>query len=313
MQRPIVVCAADLGHLPAVRQLLDTHCEVRFVSATPESLAAALPQADAYFASLQVRITRELMASAPRLRAIATASTGLDHIDIAAARELGIAVLSLKDDRQLLDRITATAELTWLLILACARRLPEAMNAVRDGRWARDEVRGHQIAYKTLGILGCGRLGSIVAQYGVAFRMKVLACDIRPIELSGVERVSFDRLFRESDILSIHIHLTDETRGLVSRTVLQSMKPGSILINTSRGAIVDEAALLDALENGPLTAAGLDVIEGEWRSDIADHPLMVYARSHPNLVITPHVGGVTFESQEMAFTAAASKLLDWLR
>ncbi len=312
MSRAVVVCAADLGHLPAVCELLASAGEVRYVPATPEALAAALPEADAYFASMHVRITGEMMAAAPRLRAIATPSTGLDHIDLPAARQRGITVLSLKDDRELLDRITATAELAWLLILACARRLPEAMDAVRRGVWARDAVRGHQIAYKTLGILGCGRLGSIVAQYAQTFRMKVLGCDVRPIDLPGVEFVSFERLFRESDVVSIHIHLTDETRGLVSRPVLQSMKPGSILVNTSRGAIVDEVSLLQVLQNGPLAAAGVDVIEGEWRPDIADHPLMVYARSHPNLIITPHVGGVTYEAQEMAYEAAARKLLDWL-
>ncbi len=311
MRRPIVVCAADLDHLPATKRLLEEQCEVRFVAATPEALEAALPDAEAYYASMHVRITGDMMAAAPGLRAIATASTGLDHIDMAVARERGIAVISLKDDRELLDRITATAELTWLLILTCARRMTEALDAVRRGEWARDAVRGHQLAYKTLGILGCGRLGSIVAQYGRAFRMRVLGCDVRPIDLEGVEQVDFERLLRESDVVSIHIHLNEETRGLVGRAALRSMKPGAILVNTSRGAIVDEAALLDALRNGPLAAAGLDVIEGEWRSDIADHPLMVHARTCSNLVITPHVGGVTFESQEMAYTAAARKLVDW--
>ena len=312
MKRPIIICAADLAHLPAVCGLLESCGEVRYIQATPEALAAALADADAYFASMHVRITADMMAAAPRLRAIATPSTGLDHIDLEAARQRDIAVLSLKDDRQLLDRITATAELAWALILACSRRFPEAMEAVRRGVWARDLVRGHQIAYKTLGVLGLGRLGTMVAQYGLAFRMRVLGCDIRPVDLPGVQRVDLDRLLRESDVLTIHVHLTEETRGLIGRRRLQAMKPGSILINTSRGAIVDEAALLEALRDGPLAAAGLDVIEGEWREDIADHPLMAYARTHPNLIITPHVGGVTCESQEMAYQAAARKLVDWL-
>ena len=312
MKRPVVVCAVDLAHLPAVCGLLESCGEVRYIQATPEALAAAIADADAYFASMHVRITADMMAAAPGLRAIATPSTGLDHIDLEAARQRGIAVLSLKDDRQLLDRITATAELTWALILACSRRFPEAMEAVRRGAWARDLVRGHQIAYKTLGVLGLGRLGTMVAQYGLAFRMRVLGCDIRPVDLPGVQRVDLDRLLGESDVLTIHVHLTEETRGLIGRRRLQAMKPGSILINTSRGAIVDEAALLEALRDGPLAAAGLDVIEGEWREDIADHPLMAYARTHPNLIITPHVGGVTCESQEMAYQAAARKLVDWL-
>jgi len=142
--------------------------------------------------------------------------------------------------------------------------------------------------------------------------MKILGCDLRTINLPGVEQVSFERLLRDSDILTIHIHLTDQNRGLIGRDALAAMKPGSILINTSRGAIIDEAALIDALENGPLAAAGLDVIEGEWREDMTDHPLMVYARTHHNLIITPHVGGVTYEAQEMAYEATAQNLADYL-
>jgi D-3-phosphoglycerate dehydrogenase len=221
-------------------------------------------------------------------------------------------VLSLKDDRELLDRITSTAELAWGLILACARRFPEAIDASRRGVWARDAVRGHQLAYKTLGVLGCGRLGTMVAAYAKAFRMHVLGCDVRPVDLPGVENVSFDRLFAESDIVSVHIHLTEENHRLINRDVLARMKPGSILINTSRGAIIDEAALLDALEHGPLAAAGLDVVEGEWRDDLDQHPLIAYAQRHGNLVVTPHVGGVTVEAQETAYSAAARKLAGFL-
>jgi D-3-phosphoglycerate dehydrogenase len=311
MARRVVVCAVDLEHLPGVRRMLETGGEVRYVPAKAESLAAAVRDADAYYASMHVRITGEMMAAAKRLRAIATPSTGLDHIDMEAAGRRGIAVLGLKDDRELLDRITSTAELTWGLILACARRFPEALEAVRRGEWARDAVRGHQIAYKTLGVLGLGRLGSMVAEYGQAFRMRVLGCDARAVELPGVERVSLERLVSESDVLTIHIHLTEENRRLIDRQRLQAMKRGSVLINTSRGAIVDEEALLEALEKGPLAAAGVDVIEGEWREDIGEHPLMVYARTHSNLIITPHVGGVTYEAQEMAYEGAARKLIEW--
>ena len=111
---------------------------------------------------------------------------------------------------------------------------------------------------------------------------------------------------------SIHIHLNDRTRGLIGREQLASMKRGAVLINTSRGAIIDESALVDALCTGPLAAAGLDVINGEWRDDLDRHPLVCYAREHGNLVITPHVGGVTYEAQELAYAAAARKLVEYL-
>jgi D-3-phosphoglycerate dehydrogenase / 2-oxoglutarate reductase len=311
MERPLLVCAADLAHVPETREILEGAFRVQYVEPTESALREHLPQAVAYYAALQVQLTRPLLESAPLLKAVTTPSTGLDHLDLAAMQERGVALLCLKDDRSLLDRITATAELAWALILACARRLPAAVEAARQGCWARDLFRGHQIAYKTLGILGCGRLGTIVAQYAQAFRLNVIACDVLPLRVPGVEFVSFNELLERADILSIHVHLTPENRGLIGREAFARMKPGAMLINTSRGAIVDEAAMLEALLSGRLGAAGLDVIEGEWRTDLAEHPLIAYARTHENMIITPHVGGVTYESQAMAYSAAAQKLVDY--
>ncbi|MBN1942826.1 MAG: hypothetical protein JW849_05970 [Phycisphaerae bacterium] len=308
MTRPVVLCAADLAHSPKAREILENACKVLYTPATPEALQEHLPEADAYLASLHVQLTKELIEKSPRLKAIATPSTGLDHIDIQATKDRGIAVLGLKDDREFLDRITSTAELAWGLLLACVRRIPEAFASVREGQWGRDRYRGRQLTGKTLGILGCGRLGTIVSQYGLAFRMNVIGNDVRPVNLPGVRMVSFDELISRSDVLSIHIHLTPENRRLIDRDVLKRMKPGAVLINTSRGAILDESALLEALQTGNLTA-GLDVIEGEWDEQIGNHPLVEYARTHENLIITPHVGGVTHEAQEMAYARAAEKLV----
>lgn len=143
--------------------------------------------------------------------------------------------------------------------------------------------------------------------------MKVVACDVRQVRPEeGVAMVDMDELLCRSDVLSIHVHLTDETRGLLGPEALEKMKPGAVIINTSRGAIVDEAAMLRALESGRLGGAGLDVICGEWSDRLADHPLISYSREHENLVITPHVGGVTFESQRMAMEHAVGKLQSFL-
>jgi len=312
MAKSIVVCGPNLDHLPQTKQLLEENFEVIYINCDAEKLAKFVPKADAYYAALHIRITEELMKKSPNLKAITTPSTGLDHIDTKAADQLGIAVLSLKDDRDLLDRIPATAELTWALILACSRRFCVAVQAARKGDWARDAFRGHQIAYKTLGILGCGRLGTMVARYAQAFDMKVIGCDKLKIDIPYVEQVSFDELLGRCDILTIHIHLTEENKNLINRQAFAKIKRGAILINTSRGAIIDESAMLEALEDGRVSAAGLDVIVGEWRDDLADHPLITYSRTHENLIITPHVGGVTYESQEMAFCQAAQKLVEYL-
>ena len=310
-EKPILVCAADITHAPKAKAVLESAFQVRYIEPTEAALAKAIVGADAYFASLFVRLSGDLMKLSPSLKAISTASTGLDHIDLEYAAQEGVAVLCLKEDREFLDKITATAELAWALVLATSRHLPAAVNAAKQGRWARDEYRGHQIAYKTLGILGCGRLGNIVAQYGRAFRMNVIGYDTSSVEIEGVTKVSYDELLAQSDILSVHIHLNEENRGFVDKKAIAKMKKGAVLINTSRGAIVDEAALIDALESGHLSAAGVDVIDGEWQKDLLNHPMIDYTRRNDNLVITPHIGGVTYESQEMAFLEAAEKLKNY--
>lgn len=304
-----ILNTVDLGACLDALEPLKNIAEVTHLPALQDALLERIADFDAYIASLHVQMTRPLLERATRLRVIATASTGTDHIDLRCAQERGITVLSLKDDREFLDSITATAEMAWALLLATVRRLPWAFAAALEGRWARDEFRGRQLSGKTLGILGYGRLGSIVASYGRAFRMRVLACDVKPVTpAEGVEIVDFERLLAESDVLSIHIHLTEANRMIIDAAVLSRMKEGAVLINTSRGGIVDEAALLAALQSGHLGGAGLDVIDGEWRDDLDRHPLIWYAREHQNLVISPHIGGVAVEAQKAAIERMAAKL-----
>jgi D-3-phosphoglycerate dehydrogenase len=302
-----------ISHIPGCLSPLDGVAEVLSLPATPTNLEANLPSCDAYLAGLGVRLTRDLILRCPRLRVVATASTGVDHLDVACLAERGIPLISLKDETDFLDGITSTAEMAWALLLAVVRKLPWSFEAAKRGEWARDRYRGAQLSGLTLGVLGYGRLGRMTAEYGKAFRMRVLACDIRDVALSdGVARADFATLLRESDVLSVHIHLTPENTGLIGRDAFSRMKPGAILINTSRGAIVDEGALLDVLASGRLAGAGLDVIHGEWEPDLREHPLLRYARAHENLVISPHTGGVTVQAQRMALTFTARKLADFL-
>ncbi|QDS99123.1 2-hydroxyacid dehydrogenase [Adhaeretor mobilis] len=311
MERPILVCAAPIGDFPAVREHLESAFEVRYIEPSEAMLRKSLREADAYLATLNVPLTRELLQSAASLKVIASSSTGLDHLDLEAAAAQGIPILSLKEDREFLDSITATAELAWALMLASARSLPKAFSEVREGQWQRDRFVGRQLAYKTLGILGCGRLGTIMADYGRAFRMNVIGCDKNLSSHEGIEIVSFDELLHRSDVLSIHIHLTEENHGLIDHDALSRMKPGSILVNTSRGAIVDEVALIEALQHGPLHAAGVDVVTNEWSDNMREHPMIRYARAHDNLIITPHIGGVTTDSLTSAYLHTAKKLVSY--
>lgn len=310
--KPKLLCMADLSVSPKTREMLEEATELIWKPADRATLLELIPDCDAYLSSLKVRFDREVFDRAAKLRVIASSTTGTDHIDLDAAAERGVEVITLKHETEFLDRITSTAELAWGLLLAVVRRIPFAFADTLEGNWGRDKFRGHQMSCKTLGILGYGRLGRILAEYGKAFRMNVIACDVRPFDAPGVERVDFDTLLARSDVLSIHIHLTEENRGLISREAFAKMKPGIVIINTSRGAIIDEDAFVEALESGGVAGAGLDVIHGEWRDDLADHPLIRYAREHDNLVIVPHLGGVTYEAQDMTLQFIAGKLLSVL-
>jgi len=287
--------------------------EVISLSPNEEALRAQLPRSDGYINSLKIRVTRELLSLAPDLRVIVSPSTGSDHLDLVAMKEKGIDYLSLKGEEEFLRSVTATSEMTWALLLATVRRLPWSFAAAQGGNWARDQFRGHQLSGKTLGIVGYGRLGRITADYGKAFRMRVLATDPKKMTPDeGVTMVPFDQLLYESDVISIHVHLDDCTRHMFDRAAFDAMKPNAIILNTSRGAVIDEEALLEALTNRKIGGAGLDVIHGEWRSDLENHPLIAYSRSHENVVISPHTGGVTYESQRAGMNKVISKLRNYL-
>lgn len=273
-----------------------------------------LPGRDAYFGHTDVKVDEELLNRADRLKVVCTCSTGTDHIDKAALRARGIHLIAITTEYELLDTFTSTAEMAWSLLLASLRRLPHQFELAKQGHIGLEPgtVPQRQLSNKTLGILGYGRLGRMVGEYGKAFRMKVLACDIKPIEAEGIQQVDFDTLIEESDVLSLHIHLTPETHHIISRDVLFNMKKGATLVNVARGDLVDEQALLEALESGHLAGAGLDVIHNEWDPHLDQRPLLEYARNHHNLIITPHTGGGALESIIGARMFVASKLAEYL-
>ncbi len=276
-------------------------------------LLEMIPGYDAYLSTLRIRVDREVVDRASRLRLIVTPSTGTDHLDLPLLRERNITVLCNKDDREFLDQLTTTAELAFGLLLTCARRLPECFEASRAGRWERSGLAGSQLRGKTLGLIGVGRLGSMMARYGRAFWMRVLGCDPAVREFpEGVERVDLQALLRESDFVSLHVHLTELTRGMLGERELAAMKPGSCLINTSRGGLVDEEALVRHMQSGRIAAAGLDVIDGEWIGDKRGHPLIAYSRVNPRLCITPHVGGTSPEAVRLSVRHTFRKAVAFL-
>lgn len=274
--------------------------EVRLGPFTRAALLATLPGYDAIMVRLGHSIDAELIQNAPDLKYIVSPTTGLDHIDLETAAKKGIKVLSLKGEVEFLRSIPATAELTWGLLLSLIRWIPSAVRSVNEGKWQRDDFRGNDLAGKCLGILGYGRIGEKIAKYGLAFGMEVWVYD--PRNEQNDNRVhyasSVEHLFLKCDIVSIHIPLNETTVGLIGENELMKMKAGSWLINTSRGQVIQESALIKALDSGVLRGAALDVVCGEVEGSVFTSPLLEYARSHDNLLITPHIGGATTESME---------------
>ena len=278
---------------------------VALVEPEPGAVAREIRDASAYLdASMKVSLDRRLLEQAANLKAVFTATTGSDHIDSEYLAQRGIPVLTLKGQTQVTGQLTPAAELSWLLLMACARQLRSAVRHVESGLWDRESFPGMMLKGRTLGIIGCGRLGMWVARYANAFDMRVLGydpyIDERP---SYVEKTDLARLLAESDAISLHVHLSPETKGLIGASELGQVKHGVILINTSRGAIVDEAALLDALRDGRVSAYGTDVLAQE--PNITESPLWQYSQNHDNCIITPHIGGFSPDalSAVLRFTA----------
>lgn len=304
----IVFLGADVG-FKAMSEELDGHAVAEHADASTKDVAEALKDAHGLLdASMKVRITNEMVQKAENLKIISCATTGSDHIDREELEKRSIPVRTLKEDRDLLLNLTPAAELSWALLMACARKLPEAFDHVKSGQWVRELFPGIMLRGKRIGIIGCGRIGGWMGRYAKAFGMEVVGYDpyVEPSP-EGFIPVTLKDLMQTSDFITVHVHLNEETRGLVSRECLEMVKPGGILINTSRGAVVDESALLESLQTGRLGGAGLDVIEGEPDTD--KDPLVEYARTHDNLLITPHCGGFSPDAVALVCAHATKKII----
>ena len=311
--RPRVLCMVDLSLAPEARDILETIANVDYRPTDHEELRRIIGDYDAFWGHVDLKVDGPVLERAERLRVVLTAATGTDHIDREETARRGIHVLCIARDYSLLDTFTATAECAWMLMLACHRRLRAAVRAPLHGEWPGERLYGRQLSQRTLGVLGVGRLGSMTVEYGKAFRMRVLGCDLKSFSIPGVEPVDLDTLLRESDAVSIHIHMEPRNRHLFNDETFALMKAGAILVNTSRGDIIDEDALLRVLESGRLAAFGADVLHNEWREDMRESPVVRYAQTHDNVVVVPHIGGATSDSIRDARVFAARKLAHWLK
>ena len=276
------------------------------VGLQPRELKAILGQYDVLAVRSATRVTADVLEAAGSLKLIARAGVGVDNIDVEAATRKGVLVMNTPGGNSV-----AVAELTIGLMLVLLRQLVPAISSTRGGRWEKKRFAGgHELFRKTVGLVGFGTIGQLVAQRCIAFGTTVIAFDPHPVEASrrlGAQIVPLDELFRRADVVSLHLPLADTTRNLVSTRLLGLMKKGSYLVNTARGGIVDEAALATALQDGTLAGAAMDVFATEPVPK--DHPLL----SLDNFLCTPHLGASTEEGQLACANQLAEQLVEYAR
>ena len=310
--KKVIYLGPDFGYKAVVDEFGDL-AGIFHIDPSYKALQNALLDANAIIdASMKVRITDTMIRDAAKLKIISCATTGSDHIDRLEIEDRNIRVRTLKEDKELLLNLTSAAEHSWSLLMACSRKLPAAFDHVKSGMWDRENFPGIMLKGKKIGIIGCGRIGSWMGRYAHAFGMEIWGYDpyVNPLPENFI-RSELKELVSNCDFITVHVHLTDETKRLVSRECFEVIKPGCIFINTSRGAVIDQVALLEFLKNGHLLAAGLDVLEGE--PDIDNQPLVEYAREHDNLIITPHCGGFSPDAVALVSIHAARKIFDELK
>ncbi|MDF2968323.1 MAG: D-3-phosphoglycerate dehydrogenase [Nocardioidaceae bacterium] len=294
--KPVVLLAEELS--PATVDSLGPDFELRHCDGSDRSqLLPALADADAVLVRSATKIDAEALAAARRLKVVARAGVGLDNVDVKSATQSGVMVVNAPT-----SNIVSAAELAVGLLLAAARHVAPASDALRRGEWKRSKYTGVELYEKTAGIVGLGRIGVLVAQRLSAFGMKVIAYDPyvqagRAAQM-GVRLVTLDELLAEAEVISVHLPKTAETLGLIGEAQLRRVRPEVIVVNAARGGIVDEPALYSALKEGRVAAAGLDVFATE---PCTDSPLFELE----NVVATPHLGASTHEAQEKAGIAVA--------
>lgn len=307
-----ILCTIGKEFASEAKAILVPIGTVDYATPTQEKLSTIIGKYDAIVTQIGYRFDASVLKKAKHLRCIATATTGTDHIDLVAAKKLNITVLSLKEAKDLLEDIPSTAEHTWGLLLALIRNVIPSTLDVLGGAWNGKPFAGTELKGKTIGIIGMGRLGRMVAKYGNSFDMNVIGCDVRSIPSSICKQVSLKTLLKTSDVVSLHVHLTQTTERMIGSQALKLMKPTAVLINTARGRLVDERALLSALKAKSIAGYAADVLAGEtyFRGKCSGDPLVRYARTHGNVLLTPHIGGRTAEARRATDMFIAKKLHD---
>ena len=274
-----------------------------------------LHNSEILFCGLGINIDESLLGLVTNIKYVVSPATGTNHLDISYLNSRNIKLIHLGDFSTEISNVFSTAELTWSLLLTVVRRMIPAHGSVVSGSFDRGPFLGIDLAGRTLGVIGYGRLGRRVAEYGLAFGMRVVVCDIDDVKVAnlpnGVISCSLDQLLSMSDVVSIHVPLNQQTHRLIIDSQISKMKNGAVLINTSRGEILDELAVVEALTTGKLYGVGVDVLVGENANSFSsnDSPLVKAASQNLNVVVSPHIGGWTKQAVATTRTIVVEELL----
>ncbi|MGE4293778.1 MAG: 2-hydroxyacid dehydrogenase [Desulfovibrio sp.] len=319
MRKPVLVYYEVLGYLPETLAYIDENFE-RITLPDPGADAdEILARAEVLMAPLGFAVDKTRLERCPGLRVVASSTLSLPHVDLIETARRDIKVVSLADEREFMWKVTPTVEVAWGLIIGITRHMGLALKQARTTRAGRSlgEMTPRMLSRMRLGIVGLGRLGTLTAEKAPAFGMEVLYYSPHSTDSRFTRCRSLIELAGTADVVSLHAHHTPENSGMIGREFFSAMRPGSYFINTARGELVDEGALLEALESGHLAGAGLDVLAGEhspgFRERLEGNPLLRYAREHDNLLITPHYAGATRDAWIMTQTRTVELAVEAMR
>ena len=306
-----IVCITPIKHLDEVYERLEQYGEVIYIPEISKleltTLLSETPDIEYLFTNpnKQNFILDEEVLKNSNIKVINTCSTGLNHIDMDYCERNNVEVWSLKEDFELINDLPSTAELSFGLMMSLLRKIPEGFDSVKKGEWDYEPFIGRQVKGLTIGIIGFGRLGKITAELFKGWGVNILVSDPY-VGTFEYEQVEIKEIQKKSDVVFLHLHANKETRNMVDRELLSNMKKGSILINTSRGELVNEKDVINSIKEGHLGGYGTDVITDEF-GDVKESELVEFSRENNNVVITPHVGGMTWEGQTKAYKWAIDK------
>jgi D-3-phosphoglycerate dehydrogenase len=308
-----VLVITPVNHIRGVTEKLNSLGKVTYIdNPSLDEVVNLIPKYQAIFTNpnkSNVFIGKEIIDVGTKLKAICTASTGTNHIDKEYAKLNGIKILSLTEERDIINKISSTAEHAFALMLSSLRNIPESFNSVKSDHWDYEPFIGRQLDHLTIGVIGYGRLGGYFAKYAKVFGSNILVCDpYKSIEDNKINQVSLEELLIKSDVITIHVHVTKETIGMINKNCLLKMKSNVLIINTSRGDIIDEQDLIEFLVNNKKAKYATDVLANEVIDKKIDNPIINFAKKNNQVIITPHIAGMTVEGQMLAYNHAANIL-----